>query len=182
MSARRSRSSSPKPRRRRRTPPRRSRSNTRNCRGWPQIPDALAPGAPVVWDEVPDNVLVDTAFGDAAATEAAFAAADHVVEMEFHVGRVTGVPMEPRAALGHWDAATGRYTLWAGSGGAVRQKAELADGARRRARAGAGGVVRCRRQFRHPQPALCRIGAGAVGVAPARPPGQIHLDPLARCS
>jgi carbon-monoxide dehydrogenase large subunit len=91
-----------------------------------QIPDALAPGAPVVWDEVPDNVLVDTAFGDAAATEAAFAAADHIVEMEFHVGRVTGVPMEPRAALGHWDAATGRYTLWAGSGGAVRQKAEIA--------------------------------------------------------
>ncbi|HXC91258.1 MAG TPA: xanthine dehydrogenase family protein molybdopterin-binding subunit [Stellaceae bacterium] len=91
-----------------------------------QITDALAPGAPVVWDEVSDNVLVDTAFGDAVATERAFAAADHVVEMEFHVGRVTGVPMEPRAALGHWDAATGRYTLWAGSGGAVRQKAELA--------------------------------------------------------
>jgi aerobic carbon-monoxide dehydrogenase large subunit len=91
-----------------------------------QIQDALAPGAAVVWDEAPDNVLVDSAFGDAAATERAFAAADHIVEMEFHVGRVTGVPMEPRAALGHWDAATGRYTLWAGSGGAVRQKAEIA--------------------------------------------------------
>jgi carbon-monoxide dehydrogenase large subunit len=47
--------------------------------------------------------------------------------MEFHVGRVTGVPMEPRAALGHWDTATGRGTLWAGSGGAVRQKTELAE-------------------------------------------------------
>ena len=46
--------------------------------------------------------------------------------MEFHIGRVTGVPIEPRAALGHWDSETGRYTLWAGSGGAVRQKAELA--------------------------------------------------------
>ena len=91
-----------------------------------QIQDVLAPGAPPVWDEVPDNVLVDTVFGDVAATERAFAAADRVIEMEFHVGRVTGVPMEPRAALGHWDEATGRYTLWAGSGGAVRQKAELA--------------------------------------------------------
>ena len=29
-----------------------------------------------------------------------FAAADHVVSMDFHIGRVTGVPMEPRAALG----------------------------------------------------------------------------------
>jgi carbon-monoxide dehydrogenase large subunit len=91
-----------------------------------QIKDALAPAAPAVWDEMPDNVLVDTFFGDAAATEQAFAAADHIVEMEFHVGRVTGVPMEPRAALGYWDAATDRGTLWAGSGGAVRQKVELA--------------------------------------------------------
>jgi aerobic carbon-monoxide dehydrogenase large subunit len=91
-----------------------------------QIEEALAPGAPVVWDEAADNVLVDTWFGDAEATERAFAAADHVVEMEFPIGRVTGVPIEPRAALGHWDAETGRYTLWAGSGGAVRQKAELA--------------------------------------------------------
>jgi carbon-monoxide dehydrogenase large subunit len=92
-----------------------------------QIKDALTPGATPVWDEVPDNVLVDTFFGDAAATERAFAIADHIIEMEFHVGRVTGVPMEPRAALGHWDAATGRGTLWAGSGGAVRQKTELAE-------------------------------------------------------
>jgi aerobic carbon-monoxide dehydrogenase large subunit len=91
-----------------------------------QIEEALQPGAPVLWDEVPDNVLVDTRFGDEAATDAAFAAADHVVEMEFHIGRVTGVPIEPRAALGQWDGETGRYTLWAGSGGAVRQKAELA--------------------------------------------------------
>ena len=91
-----------------------------------QLQDALMPGAPVVWDEAPDNILVDTWFGDAAATERAFAAADQIVEMEFHVGRVTGVPIEPRAALGHWDSETGRYTLWAGSGGAVRQKAELA--------------------------------------------------------
>ena len=34
--------------------------------------------------------------------------------------------MEPRAALGDYDPATGRYTLYAGSGGAVRQKRELA--------------------------------------------------------
>ncbi|HJZ14898.1 MAG TPA: xanthine dehydrogenase family protein molybdopterin-binding subunit, partial [Stellaceae bacterium] len=92
-----------------------------------QIKGALTPGATAVWDEVPDNVLVDTFFGDAAATERAFAIADHIIEMEFHVGRVTGVPMEPRAALGHWDTATGRGTLWAGSGGAVRQKTELAE-------------------------------------------------------
>ncbi len=88
---------------------------------------ALAPGAPSLWDEIPGNVLVDTRFGDAKATDAAFAGADHVVRMEFHVGRVTAVALEPRAALGEYDAASEKYTLHAGTGGAVRQKRELAD-------------------------------------------------------
>ena len=89
--------------------------------------EAIAPGAPAVWDEAPDNTFIDTRFGDWAATEAAFAAADHVVRARFHAQRVTAVTMEPRAALGHFDKSTGRYTLWAGSGGAVRQKNELAS-------------------------------------------------------
>jgi carbon-monoxide dehydrogenase large subunit len=88
--------------------------------------DAMAPKAPKVWDEVADNTPVDTWFGDRAATEAAFAAADHVVKLDLHVGRVTGVPIELRSAVAQYDAATGRYTLHAGSGGAVRQKNELA--------------------------------------------------------
>jgi aerobic carbon-monoxide dehydrogenase large subunit len=88
--------------------------------------DAMRPGAPALWDEVPNNVLVETLFGDAEATDRAFACAAHVIARDFHIGRVTGVPLEPRAALGVYDAATGRYTLYAGSGGAVRQKNELA--------------------------------------------------------
>jgi uncharacterized protein len=39
-------------------------------------------------------------------------------------------------------------------------------------------LERCRRQFRDSQPALCRVWAGVMGVAPARPSGQIHIDPL----
>jgi len=95
----------------------------------PWVADSLAavePDAPRLWDELPNNVLVDTFFGDAAATDAAFASAAHVVTMKTHIGRVTGVPLEPRAALGHFDPATQRYTIYAGSGGAVRQKQELA--------------------------------------------------------
>src|ERR1700688_45880 len=88
--------------------------------------DAMQAGAPVVWNEVPDNILVDTSFGDAAATDRAFAQAAHPVSMVFHIGRVTGVPLEPRAAVANYDAASRRYTLHAGSGGAVRQKRELA--------------------------------------------------------
>ena len=89
--------------------------------------DALAPGAPTLWDEVPNNVLIDTMFGDAAATDRAFAEAAHVVKKEFNIGRVTAVPMELRSCLAQFDAATGRYTLYAGSGGAVKQKQELAS-------------------------------------------------------
>jgi carbon-monoxide dehydrogenase large subunit len=88
---------------------------------------AAEPGAPRVWDALPDNVLVDSHFGDRENTDAAFARAAHVVSMRYHLGRVTGVPLEPRAALGHYDPGTGRYTIHAGSGGAVRQKQELAS-------------------------------------------------------
>jgi carbon-monoxide dehydrogenase large subunit len=100
--------------------------------GYEELPfvlhseDAMVPGAPALWDEAPHNICVDTRFGDAEATEAAFARAAHVVTKKFHVGRVTGVPLEPRAALGAYDPANGRYTLYAGSGGAVRHKRELA--------------------------------------------------------
>src|SRR5689334_12319552 len=88
--------------------------------------EAMQPGAPAVWNEVTNNILVDTRFGNAAETDRAFARAAHVVAQDFHVGRVTGAPMEPRAAVAHYDEAGGRYTIYAGSGGAVRQKRELA--------------------------------------------------------
>jgi carbon-monoxide dehydrogenase large subunit len=89
--------------------------------------EAAKPGAPRLYDELPDNVLVDSTFGNVAAADAAFARAAHVVSMKTHIGRVTGVPLEPRAALGSYDSQTGRYTLYAGGGGAVRHKRELAD-------------------------------------------------------
>ena len=88
---------------------------------------AADPAAPRLWDALDDNVFVETFFGDEAAAEAAFAGADHVVKMSYDIGRVTGVPMEPRSALGIFDQATGRYTLYAGSGGIVRQKREMAS-------------------------------------------------------
>ena len=89
--------------------------------------EALNSSAPPVWDEAPDNVLIDTRFGDKEATDKAFAAADHIVKMDFNIGRVTAVTMELRGALGHFDAATQRYTLYAGGGGAVKHKQELAQ-------------------------------------------------------
>src|SRR5229473_1392425 len=89
--------------------------------------DALEGGAPSVWDEAPGNLLVDTVFGDREATDRAFAKADRVVKMKFLIGRCTAVAIEPRAALASYDAGTGRYTLYAGGGGAVRYKKDLAS-------------------------------------------------------
>jgi len=88
---------------------------------------ALAPGAPQLWDEAPGNLVVETVFGDPAATDRAFAAADRVVRVKWHVGRVTACALEPRAALADYDPTTGRLTLYEGSGGAVRHKRELAE-------------------------------------------------------
>src|SRR3989441_2630794 len=88
--------------------------------------DAAAAGAPILWDETTSNLCVDSEAGDAAAAAAAFRRAAHVVRLETRINRVTGVPMEPRAALGVWDEASSHYTLYAGSGGSGRIKSDLA--------------------------------------------------------
>ena len=82
--------------------------------------------APLVWDDARSNVCIDADVGDEAATTAAFARADHVVRLETWIARVTGVPMEPRAAVAAFDAESGRTTLYMGGGGVVRPKRELA--------------------------------------------------------
>src|SRR3982074_3070119 len=82
----------------------------------------------VDYQELPPlaDTVVDSLVGDPGATQAAFAHARHVVKLRTGIQRVTGVPMEPRAALGHFDAASGRYTLYAGGGAIVRPKKEVA--------------------------------------------------------
>ena len=87
---------------------------------------ACATDAPLIWDDLTSNICVDADGGDKAATDAAFARAAHVVRFDTWIGRVTGVPMEPRAATGSYEPETDRYTVHAGSGGAVRQKREIA--------------------------------------------------------
>ena len=88
--------------------------------------EAAAADAPLVWDDATSNVCVDSVAGEVAAADAAFARAAHVVRLETRVNRVTGVPMEPRAALGAWDGASGRFTVYAGSGGSWRIRSDVA--------------------------------------------------------
>ena len=73
--------------------------------------EAARPGAPQLYDHIPDNVALDYHYGDAAKVDAAFAAAAHVTKLDIVNTRVAVVPMEPRVALGHYDKTSERYTL-----------------------------------------------------------------------
>ena len=59
---------------------------------------AMQPGAPAVWDEVPDNIGFLWKRGDQDAVEAGLKSAAHVTRLEFSVSRVTANSMEPRGA------------------------------------------------------------------------------------
>ena len=74
-------------------------------------PAALAADAPVLWDEVPDNRCVTWRLGDATAVDAAFAGAAHTVTLTVHNNRLVGNAIEPRVAIGGWDAANDRAVL-----------------------------------------------------------------------
>jgi len=74
--------------------------------------DALEPGAPQLHEEAPGNLIFDWEIGDAAAVDAAFASAAHVTRMEIRNNRLVPNPMEPRAALAHYDEAEEHSTLW----------------------------------------------------------------------
>jgi carbon-monoxide dehydrogenase large subunit len=90
--------------------------------------DAVKPGMPQLWDEAPGNLCLAIEAGDAAATEAAFRQAAHIVRLETWAQRVTGVPMEPRTTTAAYDAASGCYTLYAGSGrGVAKLRLDLAE-------------------------------------------------------
>ena len=72
--------------------------------------DAL-PVDGAVWDECPDNVSNVFEVGNRASTDAAFARASRVVKRRYGISRVHAQFLEPRGALGAWDAGDGRYTL-----------------------------------------------------------------------
>ena len=71
-------------------------------------------GAPVIHPEFPGNVLVHWHSGDKAKADAAFAKADKIVGIELINSRLNPTALEPRGALGEYDAGTGRYTLTQG--------------------------------------------------------------------
>ena len=91
--------------------------------------DAIAEGiAAALGRRAGQTFCFDESFGDEAATAAAFEGAHLVLERQaFKNSRnVTPCQMEPRAAVGRYDADNDIYELLSGSQGAVRQRVELA--------------------------------------------------------
>jgi carbon-monoxide dehydrogenase large subunit len=85
---------------------------------------ALAPAAPLIHDEAPGNRVYRWTIGDAAATEAAFAAAAHVARVSVVNQRVVVASMETRAVAARYDGA--RWEVWMGTQGAHGARGRLA--------------------------------------------------------
>jgi aerobic carbon-monoxide dehydrogenase large subunit len=79
------------------------------------VEDAVKPGAPVLWDAAPNNVSFTLMMGNKDATEAAFAAARHVVTLKLRNNRITANSIEPRAAIGQYHPDSESYTLYSTS-------------------------------------------------------------------
>src|SRR6266850_792946 len=78
-------------------------------------------------DEVPGNICLDYQYGDSAKVADAFAKAAHVTRLRLISNRIVVCAMEPRSAIGHYDAASDRYTLHAGCQGVFGLKHQMAD-------------------------------------------------------
>ncbi|TCD13407.1 xanthine dehydrogenase family protein molybdopterin-binding subunit [Oricola cellulosilytica] len=74
--------------------------------------ETLQDGAPQIHDNAPGNLIFNWGIGEEEATDSALAGAAHVTEMEIVNNRLVPNAMEPRAALGHYDAAEDHYTCW----------------------------------------------------------------------
>ena len=88
---------------------------------------AAQPGAPQIWDHITGNLCFDWESGDRAAVEAAIAKAAHVTRLEITNNRVVVNAMEPRAALGDYDAERDRLILHTPSQGTHSLRAQLAE-------------------------------------------------------
>ena len=89
--------------------------------------DAAQPGAPLLYDEVPDNIALDYHHGDTAKVPQAFAKAAHVVKLPLINQRLVVASMEPRSAIGEYESKTAHWTLHSSSQGVVGMKNLLRD-------------------------------------------------------
>jgi carbon-monoxide dehydrogenase large subunit len=86
---------------------------------------SAAAAAPLIYDDIAENCVLDFAFGDAGKVAAAFASAAHVQKLSIRNSRIVVAAMEPRSAIGEF--ADGRFTLHVGCQGVFGLRNQLAD-------------------------------------------------------
>src|SRR5215472_7759413 len=89
--------------------------------------EALGAQAPLLWEEAPGNLSYRFERGDKVAVDAAFAAATYVVEIELINNRLVVAPIEPRAAIGTYDAAGDTFDLLLTGQGVHSLRRQLAE-------------------------------------------------------
>jgi carbon-monoxide dehydrogenase large subunit len=65
-----------------------------------------------IHEVAPKNTIYEWHLGDKAATEAAFANAKHVTKLDIYNNRLVPNAIEPRVAIGEYDAGSEAFTLW----------------------------------------------------------------------
>ena len=141
---------------------------------------AMQPGAPAVWDEVPDNIGFLWKRGDADRTEQALRDAAHVTRLQFTVSRVTANSMEPRGAWAE-IGADGRLVLHPSIQSPYPLRNGLAQNNFKLAAEGHPGAGRrCRRLVRHEVRRAAGIRAGLLGGAQVQSSGALDLRPHRR--
>jgi carbon-monoxide dehydrogenase large subunit len=94
--------------------------------------EALAPGAPQVWPDIPGNLAIDwpgaaqDAEANARRVDEIFAAATFVARIAVTNQRMAVATMEPRGATAHYDAATDSYLLRVCSQGTTAMRDPIA--------------------------------------------------------
>jgi carbon-monoxide dehydrogenase large subunit len=87
--------------------------------------EADKPGAPQLYDDVPNNIALDFHYGDTDQVAAAFASAAHVAKLDMINSRVVVSAMEPRAAIASFDPKDERFTLKVGCQGVFGMRGQL---------------------------------------------------------
>ena len=73
---------------------------------------AQTDGAPQIHEIAARNTIYQWHLGDQKAAETAFKSAHHVTRLDFVNNRLSPNAIEPRAAIGEYDAGTDGLTLW----------------------------------------------------------------------
>ncbi len=87
---------------------------------------AVADGAPLVHDDIPNNVAAHFV-QQSGDPDAAFAAAEHTTTLRVRLERSTAAPMECRAVAARWDGVSGELTVWDSTQATISVRGGLAS-------------------------------------------------------